>query len=208
MLVKLDSALQTLSPRLTQHALHPRIRLLAFLRQLALEVDQPFGERRVGDSQDLDRQQSGVGRAADADRGHRHARRHLHDREQRVEPAGERRSGSARRSPADGCARPARRAGAPRRRRPRSARASRAQPRSRAYSAHLVRAAVSREHAHLAGDAEAIADLVRLVHHRPVGVAAHQDADERRGRGAAVIGSRPSGPPLTAGCCRACLRRQ
>jgi len=49
------------------------------------ETGQRLLQSRIAHGQDLHRQQPGVPGRADADGGHRHARRHLHNREQRVE---------------------------------------------------------------------------------------------------------------------------
>ena len=120
-------------------------------------------------------------RVVHADRRHRHAGRHLGDRQQRVEAARDASSttSAARRSPAGPCAR---------RPRPGSAAARPApamitfSPRMRAflaYSATMSGSRCARHHADLVEDA-AVGELLRgLLHDGHVGLGAHDDADER-----------------------------
>ena len=53
--------------------------------EFLLERRKRLWQTLVADREDLHREQTGIARRADADRGHRHAGRHLHDGQQRVE---------------------------------------------------------------------------------------------------------------------------
>ena len=59
------------------------------VRPITEATDPRAAERRSG-LEDARGEHGGVARGVDADAGHRHARRHLGDREQRVEAAGDR----------------------------------------------------------------------------------------------------------------------
>ena len=149
----------------------PRL-VLAVLREL-------LSERGIAEREDRDREQRRVDRAglADRERAHGNARRHLHGREQRVQ-AVERATSSAPRAPAASCARPPRpaRCAAPpaapirscaarlrSRSRTRRAPPARGGPRARGTRARPRTPAACR----------------RVLHRLPVGLAAHQDGDER-----------------------------
>ncbi len=108
--------------------------------------------------------------------------RHLHDREQRVEPvevlerdrdADHRQRGHRRGHP--GQVRP-------RRRRPRRSPAARAPAAVRAYSYIACGRAVRRDDAHLARHVELGERVDRALHHGEIGVAAHDHADDRSAR--------------------------
>ena len=82
---------------------------------------EPLGERRIGQRQHARGEQRRIDRAglADRERADRHARRHLHDRQQRVQPRQRLAIRPARRTPAAASSRRSCRAGARRRPRPR-----------------------------------------------------------------------------------------
>src|SRR5829696_6856642 len=130
--------------------------------------------------EDARREHRGVLRVVDADARDRHARRHLRDREQRVEPAADRH----RRGERDADDRQLRVSGDDTRQR-------RGQPGAgddHPQATHLrvlrvvgdgVGVAVRRHHAHLVADTALVELLGRLLHRRHVALGAHDDADAR-----------------------------
>ena len=163
----------------TRRAAVPAHRLAlgpGLLPQLGLEGHHPGPQVRVARGQDAYGEQPRVAGVADGHGRDRHPGRHLHDREQRVHPVevlqrhryadhGQRRhrgqharqvrgatgAGDDHLQPAVG--------GAP------------------AVVEHLVGHPVRRHHVGLVGDAELRQRLGGVLHHRPVGVGPHHDAD-------------------------------
>ena len=109
------------------------------------------GEDRGGEQ----RRVGGAGRA-DRERGDRHAGRHLHDRQQRIEAVRAPWTAPARRAPAARSWPRSCPAGARRRRRRRSAPRGRALARAGGVFEQQVGRAVRGDHAHLVGDAELV----------------------------------------------------
>ena len=134
-----------------------------------------------GQREDARREHCRVLRVVDADRRDGHARRHLHDREQRVEPVASRSATSAagRRSPAARSARRRRRAAPPRGRRRRSAPSARARRAERAYSDDRVGVAVRRAHLELPRDPARVELVERGLH--PLAVRGRADEDAETG---------------------------
>ena len=121
---------------------------------------------------------AGVLRVADGDGRDRDAGRHLHDREQRVEPVEllERHRHADHRERGHRCGHPGQVG------RTACAGDDHPQPavdgRDRVFH-HPLGRAVGRDDAHLERDRELLEHVDRGLHHRQVGVAAHDDADER-----------------------------
>ena len=136
----------------------------------------------VGQRQDCGRQQAGVGGAglADRQRADRHAGRHLHDRQRLSRPFSALLSTG---TPSTGsvvmaAVMPGRCAAPP------APAMITFSPRALALLAICVqplRRAVRRDDLGLVGDAQLVQHLGGVLHRRPVGLAAHDDADERVG---------------------------
>ena len=145
--------------------------------QLGLEVDHPLLQRGVGGGEDAHGEQPGVAGVADRDRGHRDAGRHLHDREQRVHAV----EVLQRHRHADHRQRRDRRRACPGRwAAPPAPAMITWQPAAGgllAVGQHLLGHPVRGDHVGLVGDVELAERRRGRLHHRPVGVGPHHDAD-------------------------------
>ena len=138
----------------------------------------PLRQGSIGGGQDLGRQQAGIGAIADGHRGHGNARRHLHDRMQRIhtgERAGLHRHTNHRQRGEGG-----HHAGQV------SGTAGAGDDHLEAAAGgllgeghHLQWSAVGREHPHLGNHPEALQHLHRRLHGGQIGVAAHHHGHER-----------------------------
>ena len=177
-----------------------RTLLLRHLLELGLEVDHPLLEGGVGGGEDADREQAGVAGVADRHGRDRDARGHLDDREQGVHAVevlqrdgyadhgqrGDRgeHAGQVGRSPGAG-----------------DDHGESAPGRLLAVGEHLLGHPVRGDDVGLVGDVELGQRLRGRLHHRPVGVRPHDDADPDLVHAHSL--SLPRSPRNQAAACRA-----
>ncbi len=159
-------------------AFQPLRRSEYLLLQAALVVDHRRTQGRIGGGQDLHGQQARVRRVVDRDRGDRHAGRHLRNRQQRVDAVQHRGcDGHAdHRQGRDGGDHAGQVRGAAS-----AGDDHRESARSRVFRVveHPARCAVRGDDRHFVGDAELREHVGRRLHHGQIGVAAHDDANQR-----------------------------
>lgn len=148
------------------------------------EVEDALLELWVADGQDLDGEEAGVAGAANRHGGHRYAAGHLDNRKQGVEAfqifAGDRHTNDGQGSVSGGDAGQMGGAASPGNDDSHSAPVS---PGS--VFGEVLRGSMGGDDADVVGDVEFRADIGGGFHHRPIGIAAHEDAHER---GFAILG--------------------